>query len=83
MSKSNLAQPWVESKNSAPLVASITRACESNYVVMFEGKNVTGTRGQNELLISIDPESLTRKLAVIKMTAQLDGQTVTLTTAPF
>lgn len=71
---------WVESNLEAPLVASKTKTNESSYVVMCEGKNVTGTRGQNELLISIDPKSLTRKLAVIEMAAHLDGQAVTSTT---
>ena len=70
---------WVKSENKQLTVSSTTRVSESNCVAMFQGKNVKGTRGQNELLVSIDPASLGRKLAVLKMTAQLDGQSVTST----
>lgn len=78
-----LTRTWVESANvplNVPLkVSSTTGVSESNCVVMFQGKPVIGTRGQNELLVSIDPASLGRKLAVLRVTAQLDGQSVTST----
>lgn len=74
-----LTRTWVESKNVPLMVSSATKISESNCVVMFQGKPVIGSRGQNELLVSIDPASLGRKLAVLKVTAQLDGQSVTST----
>lgn len=72
-------ETWVMSENKQLMVSSTTWISESNCIVMFQGKNVKGPRGQNELLVSIDPASLERKLAVLKMTAQLDGQSVTST----
>lgn len=74
-----LTGTWVKSENKQLMVSSTTWVNESNCVVMFQGKNVIGARGQNELLVSIDPASLERKLAVLKVTAQLDGQSVTST----
>lgn len=74
-----LTGTWVESKNVPLMVSSATKVSESNCVVMFQGKPVIGSRGQNELLVSVDPASLGRKLAVLKVTAQLDGQSVTST----
>jgi hypothetical protein len=47
---------------------------------MLQGKEVTNINGHRELLVYIDPVSLERKLAIIKITAQLDGQVVTSTT---
>lgn len=76
---SPLTGTWVKSENVPLMVSSTTRVNESNCVVMFQGKPVIGARGQNELLVSIDPASLGRKLAVLKVTAQLDGQSVTST----
>lgn len=70
---------WVKSEDVQFVVSSVTRVSEPNCVVVFQGKDVKGMRGQNELLVSIDPASLERKLAVLKMTAQLDGQSVTST----
>lgn len=78
---SNLLRSLVKSDIGSPVVSSKTKVNSSSYVVMLQGKCVTGTRGQNELSVSIESVSLERRLAVMKMAAQLDGQAVTSTTA--
>jgi hypothetical protein len=75
-----LPKSWTEFDISSPVIASTTKANMSNHVVMLQGKEVTNINGHRELLVYIDPVSLERKLAIIKITAQLDGQVVTSTT---
>lgn len=71
---------WVASTIRTPTISSSTTIA-STHVVLIPGKYVTGTFGQAELSVSIDPASLERKLAVMKMAAELDGQVVTSTSA--
>lgn len=73
---------WVRSDIGTPSVASITSTSRSN-VVMVQVKSVIGKSGFTELSVSIDPASLSRKLAVMRMSAELDGRDVTSTAAPF
>lgn len=73
---------WVLSDIRTPSVASITSTSRSN-VVMVQVKSVTGKSGFTELSVSIDPASLSRKLAVMRMSAELDGRDVTSTAASF
>lgn len=72
---------WVKSDIGTLSVLSTTSAVHT-HVVMVQGKTVTGRSGYTELLVSIDPASLVRKLAVMRVSAELDGRVVTSTAAP-
>lgn len=70
---------WTESPIGSTPVGASSTANTSTHVVMIQGKYVTDPRGQSELSVSIDPASIERKLAVMKMSAELDGQIITST----
>lgn len=71
---------WIESKISPPPVASSTLTGHT-HVVMVQVKSVLGRNGFPELAASIDPASLGRKLAVMRVSAELDGKVVSSTAA--
>lgn len=74
------ATRWVESPICSPTVSSSTSTNQS-HVVMVQVRPVAGRDGFIELAASIDPASLRRKLAVMRVSAELDGKVVTSTAA--
>lgn len=72
--------PWTESQIGKPAAAATTTTAKS-HVVMVQVKSVAGKNGLTELAASIDPASLGRKLAVMRVSAELDGLVITSTAA--
>lgn len=70
---------WVKT-DELPRVAvsSMTQAIGSHHVVLLQGKYVQGEHGQQELTVSVDPAALGRKLAIMEMSAHLEGVALTM-----
>ena len=68
---------WAESElPPRVLISSNTQYELSDQVVLIQGQYVNELSGEKQLMVSIDPATIERKLAIRELNAQLDGRTV-------
>lgn len=58
------------------LLTSNTNYELSDQVVLVQGKYIKRESGDNLLVVSVDPASIERKLAIRELNAQLEGRTI-------
>ena len=67
---------WASSEPPRVLISSNTQYELSDQVVLIQGQYVRGPSGNEQLMVSIDPATIERKLAIRELNAQLEGRTV-------
>ena len=48
----------------------------SGHVVLIQGKFINGPSGDKQLMVSVDPAAIERKLAIRELNAQLEGRPI-------
>jgi len=67
---------WTRSEPPQVFINSNTRYELSERVVLVQAQYVSGPSGSKQLMVSIDPAAIERKLAIRELNAQIDGRTV-------
>jgi hypothetical protein len=58
------------------MINSSTHYELSDNVVLIQGRYIVGSSGDKQLMVSIDPATIERKLAIRGLNAQIEGRTL-------